>query len=397
MIDECDRHVYATLLYYEAVCSVRSAARGESVTMESSWVGLAKDFYLDEINDYLTYKAMATHARDENIRRNIARIAEMEKWHAGFWQEILAAHNQPLPQGGINRARLCWLNLLRVFINPVLILSLLELGEASAMRHYLDFYRHAPLSETEKARLKRIILDELEHETFFKQTAKALGVSNLRDFVLGMNDGLVEILGAVTGLSAVYPDNPLLVAVSGLIVGIAGALSMGIGAFISVRSQRQVNESVRERLEVLFAIDPERAVHAYRGELVESGVPAALAEEVARTLGKNKRALANLVLPTSQDDNELRSAMFTGGAYLIGVLFPVLPYFMAPSSFIALPLSVVLAGLSLTIVATIVAMLSGISMRRKIVEMVVSGFAAAGLSYAFGTLMRSVFGLGGDL
>lgn len=361
--------------------------------MESSWVELAKDFYLDEINDHLTYTALADHSRDDTVRQNITRIAGMEQKHADFWQAMLAAHNEPLPEAGLSQARLRWLSLLRVFINPVLIISLLELGEASAMRRYLDFYRHAPLDEVEKTRLKSIILDELEHETYFKETAKALGVGNLRDFVLGMNDGLVEILGAVTGLSAVYPGNPLLVAVSGLIVGIAGALSMGIGAFISVRSQRQVNDGVRERLEVLFAIAPERAEHAYRGALVDSGVPASLADETARTLGKNKRALANLVLPDSQDDNELRSAVFTGGAYLIGVLFPVAPYFIAPTSFIALPISIVLAGLSLTIVATIVAMLSGISMKQKIFEMVVSGFAAAGLSYAFGTLMRSVFGL----
>jgi VIT1/CCC1 family predicted Fe2+/Mn2+ transporter len=102
-------------------------------------------------------------------------------------------------------------------------------------------------------------------------------------------------------------------------------------------------------------------------------------------------------LTESVSDNEIRSGLFTDGAYVIGVLFPILPYCIAPTSFIDLPLSVVFAGLCLSIVATIVAMLSGISMQRKIVEMVVSGFAAAGIAYAFGTLVRSVFGIGGDM
>jgi VIT1/CCC1 family predicted Fe2+/Mn2+ transporter len=172
-----------------------------------------------------------------------------------------------------------------MFINPVLLVSLLELGETSAVQRYLYFFTHAELDDIDKTRLKRIILDELEHETFFKQTAQALGVSNLRDFVLGMNDGLVEILGAVTGLSAVYPANPLLVGVSGLIVGIAGALSMGIGVFISVRSQRQVNDGARERMEILLTLDPARAVQDYRAELVASGIPTHLADEAAQTLG----------------------------------------------------------------------------------------------------------------
>jgi VIT1/CCC1 family predicted Fe2+/Mn2+ transporter len=70
---------------------------------------------------------------------------------------------------------------------------------------------------------------------------------------------------------------------------------------------------------------------------------------------------------------------------------------LAPSSFIALPLSVVFAGASLTLVATVVAMLSGIPMRQKIAEMVIAGFTAASLSYGFGTLMRSVFGIGAEM
>jgi VIT1/CCC1 family predicted Fe2+/Mn2+ transporter len=365
--------------------------------MQPSWVEMAKSFYADEISDHLTYTALAHQIKDESARRNILRIAGMERKHADFWQEMLVTHHETLPEAGVNKTRLGLMRLLRLFINPALIVSLLELGEAGAMRRYLDFYSHAPLADTDKVHLKSIILDEVEHEMFFKQMAKALGVSNLRDFVLGMNDGLVEILGAVAGLSAVYPTNPLLVAITGLIVGIAGALSMGIGAFISVRSQRQVNESTRERMEILFAIDPERAIHAYRGELVDSGIPSHLAEETARVLGKNKQALANLVLPSSGDDNEFRSGLFTGGAYFLGVLFPVLPYFFAPSSFVALPLSIAFAGLSLALVATVIAMLSGIPMKQKIAEMVISGFTATGLSYGFGSLMRSVFGIGVEM
>ncbi len=76
------------------------------------------------------------------------------------------------------------------------------------------------------------------------------------------------------------------------------------------------------------------------------------------------------------------------------MIFPVLPYFFAPSALLALPFSILFAGLSLTVVASLVAMLSGIPIKQKVLEMVVSGFMAVGLSYGFGSLMRSVFGLG---
>lgn len=362
--------------------------------MRVSFVEMIKGFYQDEMNDHLTYRALVGNTKNQDFRAQMTRIAGMERGHAEFWKTMLEAHNEPLPQIRVNRARLFVLRVLRMFINPILLVSLLELGETSAVHRYMHVYQHADLEEREKVHLKRIILDELEHETFFKQTAQQLGVSNLRDFVLGMNDGLVEILGTVAGLSAVYPHNPFLVALSGLIVGIAGALSMGIGAFISVRSQRQVNEGLRERMEVLLSLDPERAVQDYRAELVASGIPVRLADEASRTLGKNKQAMANLVLPQVQQENELRSGLFTAGAYVVGVFFPVLPYVLVPSSLLALPIAVVFAGLSLALVAIVVAMLSGISMWQKSLEMVVSGLAAAGLSYGFGTLMRSVFGIG---
>ena len=363
--------------------------------MQSSMmVEMIKDFYQDEINDHLTYQELVGKSAKSPFYADMIRIAGMERGHADFWKAMLLAHNAPLPTVRINRTRLFVLRLLRLFINPVLLVSLLELGETSAVKRYMHFFKYADLDESEKQRLRAIILDEIEHETYFKETAKALGVGNLRDIVLGMNDGLVEILGAVAGLSAVYPGDPLIVAVSGLIVGIAGALSMGIGAFISVRSQRQVNDGARERMEILLAIDPDRAVNDYRGELVSSGVPPRLADETARVLGQNKGALAKLILPNDDDENEIRSGLFTGGAYILGVVFPVMPYFLADSSLVALPLAIVLAGLSLAVVASIVAMLSGISIRQKIFEMVLSGFAAAGLSYGFGSLMRSVFGLG---
>jgi VIT1/CCC1 family predicted Fe2+/Mn2+ transporter len=362
--------------------------------MQPALVEMAKGFYQDEINDHLTYQKLVGDARKTSFDVHMRRIAGMEHRHATFWKTMLESQQVELPIVRVNRVRLWILRLLRIVINPVLLVSLLELGETSAVKRYLYFFNHANLETREKERLKQIILEELEHETYFKQTARSLGVGNLRDFVLGMNDGLVEILGAVTGLSAVYPHNPLLVAVSGLIVGIAGALSMGIGAFISVRSQRQVNDGARERMEALLVIDPQRAVNTYQGELMESGIPEPLAEETARTLGKNQRALTKLILPSNDGENELRSGLFTGGAYLIGVVFPVLPYFLMSSALVALPFSILLAGLSLTVVASLVAMLSGIPIKQKILEMVVSGFAAAGLSYGFGSLMRSVFGLG---
>jgi len=353
---------------------------------------LARDFFRAEMTDHATYAALARHARRPAVARLLERVAQMERGHARFWESVLSARGESPPAFRPPRLRIALLELLARLFSPLLLVSLLEMGENHAARQYQEVLRSGRLTDKEADRLRRIVVDELEHERLFHRQSRAAGLSNVRDFVLGMNDGLVEILGAVTGLSAAWPGNPLAVAVSGLVVGVAGALSMGIGAFISVRSQRQVDEADRERLDLLFSVAPEKAREAFAERLDEAGLPPELATEVAERLGDNSQALARLMSRPSEAD-EWRSAAFTGAAYLFGVLFPVLPYFVAERSAGALIGSVLFAGLALAGVGALIALFSGISLRTKVAEMLISGLSAAGLAWLFGRLMQNLFGV----
>ncbi len=359
---------------------------------EKEMIKFAKQSYISEINDNVLYLTLAEREKDEYLKENLIRIAKMEEKHANFWKHFLEVRNEEVPKPTISYKKIKFASFLQNFLNPAIIVSFLELGESNAVKAYYQFLKESQLDEHEAKALKNIILDELGHESFFKEESENVGISNVRDFVLGMNDGLVEILGAVTGLSAVYVSNPLIVGVSGLIVGIAGALSMGIGAFISVRSQRQVNEAEKEKLQIIFDIAPEKAVETFKEKLKESDIPEEVAEEVAEKLGENKSVLSKLLIK-DDNENEIRSGLFTGFAYLFGVFFPVIPYFIFPSSLIALPFSILFAGLALSIVALFIALISGLSIKKKVMEMVVSGFSAAGIAYLFGKLMQSIFGV----
>lgn len=360
--------------------------------MSANLIAKARRFYRWEMNDWHTYSLLARHSHDPDQRALLERIAAMEKRHAAFWAGILERYGQPLPDFRPRRLRALALRLLQRRINPLLLIAALELGETGAVEAYHRLWQSRLLPADDHETLRGIILDELEHEATFRRQTRESGLQNIRDFVLGMNDGLVEILGAVTGLSAAYARNLLLVGVSGLVVGIAGALSMGIGAFISVRSQRQVNTSARQRMEVLFNVAPERAVAEYRERLVAAGLPDAISDEVASRLSDNRAALSKLLLK-EVSENEWRSGLFTGSAYLFGVLFPVLPYFLAEHALPALIGSIFLAGLALTVVGGFIALVSGIRLRTKVIEMLASGLGAAGLAWLFGTLMQALFGI----
>ena len=84
------------------------------------------------------------------------------------------------------------------------------------------------LDEGEKAEIRRILAEELIHEQELAEEESRFIelLDHVRDMVLGMNDGLVEILSVTAGLAGAY-GNPFYVALSGSVVAIAGALSMG--------------------------------------------------------------------------------------------------------------------------------------------------------------------------
>lgn len=351
----------------------------------------ALNFYADERGASRLYGYLSASEKDPDMREKSAELARVEGVHMTFWRAFLLKRGITPPEP--SWLSFAWMRLLRRVLGTRRYLSLLEISESTAVDAYYEFLGSATLEEAEKAEIARIIEDELGHEEELKQQFNALPKDNVRDFVMGMNDGLVELLGAVTGLSAVYPTRPEIVGINGLVVGLAGALSMAIGTWVSVRSQRQVNEGIRRRTELLFSVAPARAQAELAEKLTESGMPADLTEEITGKLASNKEAMIGLLTEHTPSD-EIRSALFTGAAYIIGLLFPVLPYFFTKNSFIALVFSVLFAGLALATVASIIALTAGSNaFRRKIREMVITGLGAAAASYAFGRLVQAVFGI----
>jgi VIT1/CCC1 family predicted Fe2+/Mn2+ transporter len=362
-----------------------------SLTVSNS-LEVVRDFYRDEITDHVSYQALAEGERNPRLREVLARSAGMELKHSSFWKRYLESHGARVPAPRARWLRIALLRLLQKLFNPVLLVAALELGESRALKAYFRCLKTLDLDAHGKKALRGIIFEEIEHEVTFRRESEKLGLTNVRDFVLGMNDGLIEVLGVVVGLSAVYSSSPLTIAVSGLIVGVAGAISMGIGAFISVRSQRQVNEGTRDRMEVLFDVAPERAVEEYKDKLIGSGVPDSIAADIATQLGVKSDTLSRLLL-TETPENELRSGLFTAAAYLVGAFFPLVPYFFVSQAFTALFVGFVLAALALSGVAAVISMFSAIPVKKKALEMVLSAFVAAGLSYAFGRLLQSLAGV----
>ncbi|MGB9678744.1 MAG: VIT1/CCC1 transporter family protein [Thermoanaerobacteraceae bacterium] len=359
-----------------------------------TFIDQAKIFYNEELKAFELYTYLSKIEKNPDIKQSFDSLAKIEKAHSKFWYDFLLERNIKVKEKHSNIFRLFLYKILRTLLGSRLFVTVLEMNETSTTESYYQYFNEATLSNDEKVMLSKIIEDELEHEKIFSKQKNKFSIENIRDFIMGMNDGLVEILGTVTGLSAVYPKSPITVGTAGLVVGVAGALSMAIGAYTSVRSQRQVNEGIMKKMQLLFKVSKDRAKNELLNKLTKSGIPQDIGVEVVNKLSDNENAMTNL-LTEEISENELKSALYTGAAYLVGLIFPVLPYFLInSSSLLALVLSVVFASLALSIVGIIVSIASEtLSIKNKVAEMLLTGLGAALLSYLFGTLVQHVFGI----
>ncbi|MHA1582118.1 MAG: VIT1/CCC1 transporter family protein [Candidatus Baldrarchaeia archaeon] len=177
----------------------------------------------------------------------------MEKEHAYFWKDFLECRGIKVkefkPSFTIGLYKI-----FRKIFGLAFTSKVMEMGEVKTIREYYEFYRKADLSEEEKEKLKQVIEDELLHEDIFHKMSSSEKIEHIRDVFLGMNDGLVEILATVAGLTGAYSGNPYIVGIIGSIVGISGMLSMAIGTYISVKNQRQVKEQKIFENKVLYEL-----------------------------------------------------------------------------------------------------------------------------------------------
>jgi len=314
------------------------------------------DYYVDEMKDSTLYKSLAEVEKDENVRKELFKLSSMEKEHADFWKNFLQSRGIKVkkfkPSFTIGLYKV-----LRKIFGLAFTSKIMEMGEAKTIRKYYEFYREADLSEEEKGKLKKIIEDELLHEDIFHKMSSSEKIEHIRDVFLGMNDGLVEILATVAGLTGAYSGNPYIVGIIGSIVGISGMLSMAIGTYISVKNQRQVKEQKIFENRVLY-------------ELLDKKTG------IEETL-----------------ENPLKAAYYTGFFYLLGTILIVFPFFLGLNSTYALLTSATAAIIAWTISGFIVALTSGLSATRKILEMLITGLGAATITYTIGSLISSLLGI----
>jgi VIT1/CCC1 family predicted Fe2+/Mn2+ transporter len=188
-------------------------------------------FQQTEITEYHIYKRLAKRIKSPENAKILERIAEDEKRHYEGWKKHSNEEVQP-------RWFYVWFyTMVSLIFGFTFGIKLMEQGEEAAQGNYAAVAKEIP----EAVKIQH---EENEHE---EQLIKMLDEERLQyagSVVLGLNDALVELTGALAGLTLAL-QNVKLIALSGLITGIAASLSMAASEYLSTRSEETTKDPVR--------------------------------------------------------------------------------------------------------------------------------------------------------
>lgn len=218
---------------------------------------------------------------------------------------------------------------------------------------------------------------------------------SFRAAVFGANDGLVSNLALVVGVSAagVAPHVVLLTGVAGLI---AGALSMGAGEYVSVRSQRELLEASAPDPATSTAL-PHLDVNA--NELMLVYRARGLSAEEARVRADAVLADHSLdsFADTEGDEHEvvgtgLHAAVSSFCFFASGAVIPIIPYLLGMTGFLAAVIAALLVSVALLGTGAVVGLLSGGPPLRRALRQLAIGLGAATVTYLLGLLFGALAG-----
>jgi VIT1/CCC1 family predicted Fe2+/Mn2+ transporter len=276
-------------------------------------------FQKTEITEYHIYKRLAKRINSPENAKILEQIAEDEKRHFEGWKKYTKEDIQP------NWPSVWFYYIVSMVFGFTFGVKLMEMGEEKAQSNYAAVAEIIPEA-------KQIQEEEDRHEHQLLEMLDEERLQYAGSVVLGLNDALVELTGALAGLTLAL-QNGKLIALSGLITGIAASLSMAASEYLSTRSEKTGKQPVR-------------------------------------------------------------AAIYTGIAYIITVTLLVLPYLLMPENFYAdLAITLTTAVIIIAVFNYYISVAKGESFKARFLEMAGLSLGVATFSFIIGYFIRQWLGI----
>ncbi|MGA8528096.1 MAG: VIT1/CCC1 transporter family protein [Acidobacteriaceae bacterium] len=312
-----------------------------------------------EMRGYHTYNTLAERDEDPIRKKTLRHIAEAEAHHASLWAKRIREMGAELPRyegkpSGdadtlVNRLGGPQAALRRLEIDEsrdiarygqqlkelgdepsVVILQKVIADEQDHYRELTELIRHRYPKMTPSSEMARQELNELltRRNRPGRQAAGWIG-----DAIYGVNDGLGAIFGIVSGVSGATLGNSHWVLLSGLAGMIASALSMGSGAYLAAKSEREIYEAEVTRERDAIEMNGPEARELLSLYYQVKGIPRDDADHVVEHLAESPeqflRALASERLNMTEEGLSQPFVSAWSGALstAVGAFIPILPFF----------------------------------------------------------------------
>ena len=208
----------------------------------------------------------------------------------------------------------------------------------------------------------------------------------LRAGVLGANDGILSTAGLVLGVAGANPA-PAVILTAGVAGLVSGALSMAVGEYVSVSTQRDTEKAAvyleREELDAI----PEQELDELTGLLQKKGLSRGLARQAAQELTRHDALAAHAEIELGIKPDELsnpwQAALASALSFATGALVPLLAAVFTPAAY-AVPVIVIAVAVALSITGLTSAWLGGAPRVSATLRNVGGGLLAMGVTYGIG-------------
>lgn len=332
--------------------------------LKANWVAEMKGFY--------TYSHLAEKESDPVRRRSLRGLATAEKHHADLWADRLHAVGCEVPRfhppaaDEVPDSSPSSLRQLEIEESADIAKygqQLEQLGDAGSMavlhevlKDEQDHYRTLQkLSRADGNIAGGRTIEEaqrsLEAMLARRETGRVQAGSWIGDAIYGINDGLGSIFGIVSGVSGATLGNSHFVLIAGMAGMVASALSMGSGAYLAAKSEREIYQAAFKREDDAVRLNPVEARELLSLTYQVRGLPEEDADRVVEHLATDHSKLAGALarerLNTTEEglSNPITSALSGAVSTAVGAFIPIIPFFFV-------------SGLRAVIIAAIVSLIA---------------------------------------
>lgn len=351
-----------------------------------------------EIDACYLYRKLAEKETDEAIANVFRQMAEIEQSHA---EAFARRENIPLDNLIVPSWRAKTLNLIGKIFSYDYVLGALMDTEKSLSNAIIHTKQRNKMelngSETNHVKILWSILESdktingTQHARF-ENKHRSVGGNAIRAAVLGGNDGLVSNFSLVMGIAGATNGGQgvLLAGTAGLL---AGALSMALGEWISVKSSQELYENQMAIEMDELETNPEGEQRELALIYVAKGIPEAQAHAMAAEIMTDKTRAHEVLVkeelginPDELQGSAIEAALYSFFLFAIGAIIPVSP-FIFTTGYQAIVLSVIFSACGLFLIGGAITLFTGKSLWYSGFRQVLFGLIAAAITFGIGQLI----------